>query len=170
MKIVLLQVFSHLNSQYLTRNFQSAHHPGHSTETALLKVVNDLLTAMDTGKVSVLTLLDLSAAYDTIDRDIFLHRLEHLFGFQGTALTWFRTCLSDSTQTVSTDGRLSSPAIIHYVVPQGSVLGPNLFNLYTQPLSCVIGRHLVSHQLYADGTQLQSSSSPSEISATIHNM
>ena len=125
---------------------------------------------MDTGKVSVLTLLDLSAAFDTIDHDILFHRLEHTFGFQGTALAWFRSYLSDRIQTVSIAGRLSSPAIIHYGVPQGSVLGPILFILYTQPLSCVIGRHSISHQLCADDTQLYSSSSLSEISATIHNI
>ena len=76
----------------------------------------------------------------------------------------------DRTQTVSIDGRLSFPAIIHYGVPQGSVLRPIIFILYTQPLLCVIGRHPVSHQLYANDTQLYSSSVPSEISATIHNM
>ena len=117
----------------------------------------------------MLALLDLSAAFDTIDHDILFHRLEHTFGLQGTALAWYRSYLSDRIQTVSIAGRLSSPAIIHYGVPQGSVLGPILFVLYTQPLSCVIGRHPVS-QLYADDTQLYSSSSPSEISATIQNI
>ena len=96
-KVVLAQVFSHLNSQNLISNFQSAYRPGHSTETALLKVANDLLTAMDTGKVSVLTLLDLSAAFDTIDHNILLHHLEYIFDFQGTARAWFRSYLSDRT-------------------------------------------------------------------------
>ena len=158
-KIVLAQVFSHLNSQNLISNFQSACHLGHSTETALLKVANDLLTAMDTGEVSVLTLLDLSAVFD---HDVLRHCLEHTFGFKGIALAWFRPYLSGRTQTVSIDGRLCFPLIIHYDVPQGFVLGPILFILYTQPLSCVIGRHPVSHQLYADDTQLYSSSCPSE--------
>ena len=125
---------------------------------------------MDTGKVSVLTLLGLSAAFDTVDHDTLLHRLEHTFGFQGTALAWVRSYLSGRTQTVSIDGRLSSPTVIRCGVPQGSVLVPILFILYTIPLSCVIGNHPVSHQLYADDTQIYSSSSPSEISATIHNM
>ena len=73
-KVVLAQEFSHLNSHKLTSHFQSAYRLGHSTEIALLKVANDLLTAMDTGKVSVLTLLDLSAAFDTVDHDTLLHR------------------------------------------------------------------------------------------------
>ena len=120
---------------------------------------------MDTGKVSVLTLLDLSAAFDTVDHDILLHRLEHTFGFQATALAWVRSYLSGRTQTVSIDGRLSSPTVIRCGVPQCSVLF-----IYTQPLSCVIGNHPVSHQLYADDTQIYRRSSPSEVSATIHNM
>ena len=78
-KVVLAQVFSHLNSHNLISEFQSAYHPGHSTETDLLKVTNDLLTALDTGKVSVLTLLDLSAAFDTVDHDILLHHLNTLW-------------------------------------------------------------------------------------------
>ena len=96
-KVVLAQVFSHLNSHTLISIFLS----GQNTETALLKVANDLLTAMDSGKVSVLTLLDLSAAFDTIDHDILLYHLEHTFGFQGTTLAWFRSYLSERIQTVS---------------------------------------------------------------------
>ena len=90
-------VHAHLNSHNLISEFQSAYLPGHITETALLKVVNDLLTAMDTGKISVLTLLDLSVAFDTVDHDILLRRLEDTFGFQGTALAWVRSDLSGRT-------------------------------------------------------------------------
>ena len=165
-KVVLAQVFSHLNSPNCISNFQSAYHSGHSIETALLKVAKVLLTGMDTGKVSVLTLLDLSAAFDTVDHDILLHHLEHTFGFQGTGIAWFRSYLSDRIQTVSIDGKLSSPAIIHMRSSRVCTWA-NSFILYTQLLPCMIGRHPVSHQLYADDTQLYS---PSEISATIHNM
>ena len=135
-KVVLAQVLSHLNSHNLISNFQSAYHLGHSTETALLKVANDLLTAMDTGKVSVLSLLDISAAFDTIYHDILLHHLEHTFDFHVIAFVWFRSYLSDRIQTVSTAGRLSCPAIIHYGVPQGSVLG-QFFSFYILNLSHV---------------------------------
>ena len=118
---------------------------------------------MDTGKVLVLTLLDLSAAFDSNDHDILLHSLEHTFSFQGTTLAWFRSYLSGRTQTVSIDGRLSSPATTHCDVPQGSVLGPILFILYSQPLSYVIGSHPVSHQMYDDDTQIYSSSCSPEM-------
>ena len=82
---------SHLNRYDLFSSFQSAYCPDHSTETALLKVVNDLLLAMDEGKLSVLVLFDLFAAFDTINQDILLHRLQHVFGIQGTVLFWFRS-------------------------------------------------------------------------------
>ena len=96
----------HLNRYNLFSSFQSAHRPGHSTETALLKVVNDLL-AIDEDKLSVLVLLDLSAAFDTIDHGILLHRLQHVFGIQGTVLSWFRSYLTKRFQIVSTQGTYS---------------------------------------------------------------
>ena len=89
------QLLDHLNTNKLWPRFQSAYHASHSTETALLRVLNDLLTASDDGQVSLLTLLHLSAAFDTIDHDILFHRLEHVFGIQNSALSFFRTYLTE---------------------------------------------------------------------------
>jgi hypothetical protein len=166
-KVVAYQLLSHLNSCNLFSGFQSAYRPGHSTETALLKVVNDLLSALDEGKFSILVLLDLSAAFDTIDHDILLHRLHHVFGIQGTALSWFRSYLTNRFQMVSIDGTLSDPVELCYGVPQGSVLGPILFILYTQPLTHVILNHPVSHMLYADDTQVYKSCNGNDLPSTI---
>ena len=90
-KVVVSQLMPHMNRCNLFSSFQSAYQPGYSTETALLKVVNDLLLVIDEGKLSVLVLLDLPAAFDSIDHDILLHRLQHVFSIQGTVLSWFRS-------------------------------------------------------------------------------
>jgi hypothetical protein len=157
-KITMGQLLDHVTQHNLLPTFQSAYRTHHSTETALLYVLNDLLCASDDSKVSVLALLDLSAAFDTIDHDILLHRLKNVFGVHDLALSFFQSYLSDRTQTVLVSGCHSDPASLQFGVPQGSVLGPLLFILYTQPLSHIIEAHSVSHTEFADDTQLYNSS------------
>ena len=169
-KVVLSQLSEHLVSNHLFNPCQSAYRPGHSCETALVKVVNDLLLAVDSGKISVLTLLDLSAAFDTIDHNILLSRLEHVFGISGTALHWFSSYLSNRFQTVVIGDNRSDPALLSWGVPQGSVLGPVLFVLYTSPLADIISHHSVLHHSFADDTQLQRSASPSQVDDLIQSM
>ena len=101
--------------------------------------------------------LDLSAAFDTIGHQILLSRLNSVFGIQSTALQWFQSYLSDRYQATSVNNSFSSPSQLKYGVPQGSVLGPALFVLYTTPLSDIIANHSVNRQLFADDTQLQKS-------------
>ena len=135
------QLLDHLNTNELWPRVQSAYHASHSTETALLRVPNDLLTACDDGQVSLLTLLDLSAAFDTIDHDSLFHRLEHILGIQNSALSFFRSYLTERQQMVSISGYSSNPSTLFHGIPQGSVLGTILFLLYTQPLSQINDRH-----------------------------
>lgn len=169
-KLVLSQLSAYLISNDLYETSQSAYRLGHSTETALLKVVNDLLLSIDDRNVSILTLLDLSAAFDTIDHATLLQRLEHVFGVHDLALQWFSSYLSGRTQSINVDGHVSSPKSIQFGVPQGSVLGPVLFVLYTSPLSAVIKKHSMLHHSYADDTNLQKSSPPSEIPHLIQSV
>ena len=136
---------------------------GLGTETALLKIVNNLLLALDDGNISLLAPVDLSAASDTTDHSILLHRLHHNFGIQGTALDWFSSYLTNRTQSVSGHCYTSEPAPISFGVPRGSVLGPVLFVLYTALLSTVIEKHSVLHHPYADESQLKKSAPPHQI-------
>ena len=117
---------------------QSAYKSGHSTETTLLRVQNDVLQEMDKGNVTALTLLDMSAAFDTIDHDLILERLSTRYGFGDMALKWFRSYLTFRVQKVKVHNTLSDSVGLPVGVPQGSVLGPLLFTMYTAPLSDLI--------------------------------
>ena len=96
-KVVLRQLSNNLLTNTLFYSHQSAYRAGHSTETALLKIVNDLLSALDENKFSLLSLLDLSAAFDTIDHSILLSRHSYSFGISSTVLAWFTSYLTDRT-------------------------------------------------------------------------
>ena len=164
-KVVLHKLLSHLQENNLSNPFQSAYRAGCSTETVLLRIVNDILSALDNDNISVLLLLDLSAAFDTLDHQILLSHLNSVLGIQSTALQWFHPYLSDRYQSTSVNNSSSSPSQLIYGVPQGSVLGPILFVLYTTPLSDIIANHSVNHQLFADDTQLQKSAPLNEVTS-----
>ena len=153
-KVVASHLRSHISTNILTNVSQSAYRQFHSTETALLKVHNDINLNINNGKVTALTLLDLSAAFDTIDHSILIERLLKWYGISGTALSWFSSYLTDRYQTIKIGNCFSAALPTLFGVPQGSVLGPLLFTLYTTPLSSVIQRHNLDHHLYADDTQI----------------
>ena len=141
--------------------FQLAYRKHHSTESALLNIHNDILLNMAKGSVKALTLLDLSAAFDTIDHTILLGRLNGYYGISELALGWFKSYLSGRTHSVKVGSTLSNPVALQYGVPQGSVLGPILFSLYTNPISSIIQSHSsINYHFYADDTQLYISLSP----------
>jgi len=119
-----------------------------------LKLNNDLLLVADQGDVSALCLLDLTAAFDTVDHDVLMLRLKRQFGLRGVVLQWFSSYLSDRTFQVVFRSGTSSVVIITCSVPQGSVLGPRLFILYTAYLADVVEAHNVNLQSYADDSQL----------------
>eukprot|EP00745_Piridium_sociabile_P012062 TRINITY_DN18726_c0_g1_i1.p1 TRINITY_DN18726_c0_g1~~TRINITY_DN18726_c0_g1_i1.p1 ORF type:complete len:1158 (-),score=142.61 TRINITY_DN18726_c0_g1_i1:196-3669(-) len=169
-RIILHQLFSHLTTHKLLSVHQSAYRAGHSTETALLRILNNILVSLDQDKISTLLLLDLSAAFDTIDHEILFSRLEHDFGIKNTALNWFRSYLSERKQTVLVNGQKSSESPLDFGVPQGSVLGPVLFILYTTPLTHLIDSHSVHHEIYADDTQLNHCSSPSNYNCLVQSL
>uniref|UniRef100_A0AAZ1XEQ0 Reverse transcriptase domain-containing protein n=1 Tax=Oreochromis aureus TaxID=47969 RepID=A0AAZ1XEQ0_OREAU len=153
-KVVFKQLTEHLSTSNLFEPFQSAFRPNHSTETALVKVVNDLLVNADNNRTSVLLLLDLSAAFDTVDHCILLDRLEHFIGITGNVLSWLRSYLSGRSQTVSFKNDLSKTCAVRHGVPQGSVLGPLLFSMYLLPLGVLLRSFNVTFHCYADDLQL----------------
>ena len=168
-KVVVNQLNTHINSSNTTNQYQPTYRTFHSTETALLKIHSDILASMDAGKVTALTLLDLSAAFDTIDHTILLSRLDW-FGVTGTALNWFESYLNGRCQRIKIGDCLSSKADLKFGVPRGSVLGPLLFTLYTTPLSSMIFEHAIPHHLYADDSQLYVSFASGDSAAALKGL
>ena len=127
-----------------------------SNQTDAAKVI----VRADDRQVSLLALLDLSAAFDAIDHSILLRRLEVTFGLGGTVLKWFTSYILGRYQSVAIDGKFSAPSPLNCGVPQRSVLGPVLFSIYSQPLSSVIEAHKCDFHKYADDTELSKSAPP----------
>ena len=158
-RIVCVQLVDHLKENDLYEIFQSAYRQLHSTETALLRVQNDIIQVVDSGG-AILVHLDLSAAFDTIDHQKLLDLIDYSFGIRGDTLRWFKSYRQDRTQTVQIGSSISEPVTLKYGVPQGSVLGPILFTMYTTPLGNIIRNHDLDLRLYADDTQLYISFRP----------
>ena len=176
-RIIHTRITSHLQSFPSICPFQSAYRKFHSTETALLRIQNDLLLAINQQKLSALVLLDLSAAFDTIDHNILLACLSSTFGITGSALNLLTSYLTDRSQSVSINSHSTPPSQMKTGVPQGSVLGPLLFSLYTTPLSYLFSATPVSYHFYADDTQLyisfkttNSANSLSALSTVLHSV
>ena len=115
---------------------------------------NDLLRAVDRKQGIILVLLDLSAAFDTIDHDILLSRLRENIGIDGLALDWIKSYLSNRTQSIYAGKMSSSKCSLPFGVPQGSVLGPKFFCVYSGPIGSIAHKHGLEVHLYADDTQL----------------
>ena len=159
-RIIFSRLQAHQAKTQLKDPFQSAYATSHSTETALVRVHNDLCQAVDSSGAAILILLDLSAAFDTIDFKILLKRLDMYYGVKGSALEWLSSYLQGRTQSVTIDEATSSCKELKYGVPQGSVLGPLLFTMYTAPLGSLLRKSGMLYHTYADDTQIYMSFSP----------
>ena len=161
-KVVNTRIEQRLLENNLHDPLQSAYRKQHSTETALIKIQHDIVQALDSGRVAALILLDLSAAFDTVDHAILLERLKETHGISGDALLWMASYLCQRCQQVNIGEDASFDVTLGYGVPQGSVLGPKLFFLYTRPLGNIIRHHKLDVHFYADDTQLYVSSMNSD--------
>ena len=149
---------------------QSAYRVGHSCESALLRVHSDLITAVDAGNISLIALRDLSAAFDCVDHDILLQRLRCNYGLSEPILSWLQSYITGRTQFVRCNTDRSSVSVVLSGVPQGSVLGPLLFLLYTAELLQVIQANNFCGHAYADDIQIYGSCKPSNVAALRTNM
>ena len=153
-KVISIRILGHILDNNIVDSFQSANRAGHSCETALLRVYNDIVATIGKGTGSFLVLLGLSAAFDTIDHDNLFYILEEYVGIGGSALRLIRSYFSDRSQRVQIDGIMSEFASLLYGVPQGSVLGPMQFCLYLHPFGAILRHHNIGYHIYADDTQL----------------
>ena len=153
-RLFLARFQPHVTSSPNFNPLQSAYRRFHSTETSLLNTFDQVYTAADASKPTLLVSLDLSAAFDTIDHPTLLSRLEVGFGVSGSALSWIRSYLVDRVQHVVVGQAKSGGTLLSTGVPQGSVLGPLLFSTFTSPVGHIISSMGVHHQQYADDTQL----------------
>ena len=153
-KCGLQQINIHINENNLHSVYQSAYRPQHSCETVLLDLVNDLQISMSKSQMSALILLDLSAAFDTIDQNLLLERVENDYGIAGNVLAWLKSYLNERTFSVVIKDSSSKQYIMLFGVPQGSLLGPLLFIIYTRELSDIASQYGLKLHVYADDTTL----------------
>ena len=153
--VVDKQLVDHIHRHGLDNPYQSAYKSDHSTEMALLCIKNDIHLSLSLGEATALELLDLSATFDTIDHTTLLSCLLDWFGVGSSALKWFSSYLTERFQSVKIGSTLSDLQKLLFGIPQGSVLGPLLFSLYTSPLSTLISKHKgAKFHFYANDSQL----------------
>ena len=162
-KCVQNQYNEYCNINNLQSEFQSAYKQLHSCETLLLKLVNDILWAMENSKLSNLVMCDLSGAFDTVQHSILLSILERKFGITDEALLWFQNYLADRQFKVSVNKEYSDIKHLSYSVPQGSINGPILWNAYSSTIiNCINNSYNIDLYAFADDHSLHNSAAPTQ--------
>ena len=166
-RVVCSQMSNFLKENDALPSTQSAYRRYHSTESALLEVFSYLCMALSRGHVALLGLLDMSAAFDTVDFGILLQQLHDSFRIRGAPLAWLTSYMTNRTKTVVYNHSRSQTATLSCGVPQGHVLGPLLFVLYTKDVTSIIKRHVLDNHCYADDTQLHFSCKPEDVNTLV---
>ena len=167
-KVVSQRVGDSIQRNNLADPLQSAYRPAHSTETALVKVHSDISKLVDDGQVVILIMLDLSAAFDTLDHTIMLVRLRRMYGIDEQALKWISSYLYSRTQSVHVNGSKSQPKTMTFAMPQVSVLGAMFYVYYSKPVGLIIRSHKMEYHCYADDSQLYIVINQANVNETIH--
>lgn len=150
-KVIYKRMYSHLESQNIFYKHQYGFRKKHSSYMALMQLIDHVLTAKDKGEYSLGIFLDLSKAFDTVNYNILLKKLEH-YGFHGNTLKWLHSYVHNRQQYVSVNGTVSHKTSVITGVPQGSILGPLLFLIYMNDLPSACPKLLPI--LFADDTSL----------------
>ena len=153
-RVVYTRLMDHLNHNNILTPFQSGFRPNHSTEDVLLRTVEDWRREVDQGKAIAAVFIDFSKAFDSISHPLLLKKL-NLLNIKGTVLSWFKDFLSNRRQRVVIEGHKSSWALVQQGVPQGSLLGPLLFSIYTNDMPSIVSNSSIN--MYADDTALYAS-------------
>jgi len=154
-----------MNTSGLGDKYQSAYCALRSTETALLSVKDDIMQSIANQQGVFLVMLDLSAAFDTVNHATLFSRLESEIGLTGTALEWFKSYFTDRTTRVLINGEYSDFCHMQYGLPQGSIVGPKSFTIYTIPIGRIIKKYQLSYHIYADDIQIWTSFNPSDLAS-----
>src|SRR6218665_3079435 len=152
-RLVSLQLLPYLENSGLLPTYQSGFRANHSAETALLSLLSDIYSAIDKSQLSLLALFDVSTAFDMVDHQILLERLETSCGISYLPLLWIKSYLSDRTQMIVSGESRTSLVPIFLGVPQGSGLGPLLFILYTADISTLFSKYSATGHLFDDDVQ-----------------
>ena len=153
-KLALIQIQAHLDKNRLNPDYQSAHQSGHSCETAVCRVVNDMQKMVAGGQMVLLAQLDMSAAFDTVDHTTLMDLLCQKFGISGKVMTWLESYLKGRTFSVKIKYVRGGRLLLIHGVPQGSILGPLLFILYISDIPKIAANFDVHSHGYADDVQL----------------
>ena len=169
-RIAAKQLLNHLTINHLMPVTQSGYRQYHSTETALLHVASELFATMDEKKISLLALLDMSAAFDCVDHEILLERFHRKYGISDAASAWLKSYLIGRTLQVCYENQLSDKESVLFCVPQGSVLGPLLFLLYTADVSVLVNNYGFKMHAFADDIQIVASCPVYSINDTVKQL
>ena len=153
-KCVHKQLTLYLENNSLLSKFQSGYRRNFSCETAITRIHNDILLMIDKKTNILLTFFDLSAAFDTVNHRLLLKKLQQSYGIEQNVLSWIQSYLTDRSFKVRVRNDESENCLLQIGVPQGSILGPILFILYTKSLETVVSKYNISVHFYADDTQL----------------